>query len=121
MALLETRGYRGGWTRAFRSATNDVVVASVYHFEDEAEAEFYLEDGLITIGGYGGSFFDLGALPGVRGFTQSIEADGQSLVSLGAAFQTGPRWYLVYVVGSPETVTPAVLVPAVAAQQTAAG
>ena len=59
IALLETRGFAGGWTRAFRNADNDVAVVSVYHFEDAAEAEFYLEDGLITIGGYGGKFFDL--------------------------------------------------------------
>ena len=120
VALLETRGFAGGWTRAFRNDTNDVAVMSVYHFEDDAEAEFYLEDGLITIGGYGGKFFDIPALPGVRGFVQYFtepadEAGEQpeELVSLGAAFQLGPRWHLVYLVGSVDTVTPDVLIPAV--------
>ena len=121
IALLETRGFKGGWTRAFRNANNDVAVASVYQFKDAAEAEFYLEDGLITIGGYGGKFFDVEGLPGVRGFVQYFsetdEGGTEDLVSLGAAFQSGPRWYLVYFVGSTETVTPDVLIPAVATQR----
>ncbi len=125
VALLETRGFEGGWTRAFRNEHNDVAVVSVYQFDDPAEAEFYLEDGLITIGGYGGKFFDIADLPGVRGFVQYFsetdEGGTEDLVSLGAAFQTGPRWYLVYFVGSTDTVTPEVLVPTVAAQRQAAG
>ncbi|MGF1596269.1 MAG: hypothetical protein ACFCVK_04965 [Acidimicrobiales bacterium] len=121
VALLETRGFAGGWTRAFRSADNDVAVASVYHFADPAQAEFYLEDGLIMIGGYGGQFFDIAGLPGVRGFSQRFADGGEELVSLGAAFQLGPRWYLIYLVGSPETVTPRLLIPAVRAQLAAAG
>jgi len=125
VALLETRGYRGGWTRAFRNAHNDVAVASVYQFENEVEAEFYLEDGLITIGGYGGRFFDIPDLPGVRGFAQDIsQTDGEAtedLVSLGASFHRGDRWYLLYFLGSPERVTPEVLVPAIAAQLESSG
>lgn len=120
VALLETRGYRGGWTRAFRNDVNDVAVASVYEFADAPQAEFYLEDGLITIGGYGGSFFDIEGLPGVRGFAQSFDDGDEELLSLGAVFQAGSRWYLLYVVGTPDTVTPDVLVPAVAAQRAAA-
>lgn len=120
VALLETRGFRGGWTRAFRNDHNDVAVASVYEFENEVEAEFYLEDGLITIGGYGGTFFDIPDLPGVRGFAQDISrTDGEAtedLVSLGASFHRGDRWYLLYFLGSPERVTPEILVPAIAAQ-----
>ncbi len=120
VALLETRGFEGGWIRAFRNEHNDVAVASVYEFRDEAEAEFYLEDGLITIGGYGGTFFDIPDLPGVRGFAQEIaSSDGEStgdLVSLGASFHRDNRWYLLYFLGSPDRVTPEVLVPAIAAQ-----
>jgi hypothetical protein len=124
IALLETRGFEGGWTRAFRNDANDVAVTSVYQFEDAAEAEFYLEDGLITIGGYGGKFFDIDGLAGVRGFVQyftDADEDGsEELVSLGAAFQAGPRWYLVYFVGSADTVTADVLIPAITAQRQAA-
>lgn len=117
IALLETRGFEGGWTRAFRNDTNDVAVTSVYQFEDVGEAEFYLEDGLITIGGYGGSFFEFEHLPGVRGFAQRFNDGDEELVSIGAAFQSGPRWFLTYIVGSPETVTPDLLAPIVAKQK----
>lgn len=114
IALLETRGFKGGWVRAFRSATDDVAVASVYQFKDAAEAEFYLEDGLITIGGYGGDFFDVPELPGVRGFHQDFVDDGQATRTLGGAFTHGARWHLLYVIGSPQTVTPELLLPALA-------
>jgi hypothetical protein len=116
VALLETRGFEAGWTRAFRSAAGDVAVASVYQFADSGEAAFYLEDGLITIGGYGGRLFDVAGQPGVRGFRQTFTAGGDELVSLGAAFTAGDRWFLVYLVGSPETVTDGVLLPAIADQ-----
>ena len=116
VALLETRRFAGGWTRAFINGANDVAVLSVYQFGDPGQAEFYLEDGLITIGGYGGSFFDIESLPGVRGFHQSLVDDGEELISLGAAFHVGPRWYLIYVVGDLASVTPEVLVPIVAEQ-----
>ena len=89
IGLLETRGYQGGWTRAFRSTGNDVAVTSVYQFDDAAQAEFYLEDGLITIGGYGGTFFDIDGLPGVRGFTQDFTDGDEELVSLGGRL---PAW-----------------------------
>ncbi len=119
-ALLQTRGFQGGWTRAFRSEANDVVVASVYQFVDPGQAEFYLEDGLILIGGYGGRFFDLPALPGVRGFHQEITDGDETLVTLGGAWHEGPRWYLVYLVGQPATVTPDALVGVLQAQHAVA-
>jgi len=112
IALLETRGYRGGWIRAFRSPAADVAVTAVYEFADAAEAEFYLEDGLITIGGYGGQFFDVAELPDIRGFQQDVDDDGETVRTLGGAFHRGNRWFLLYVIGSPETVTPDVLIPA---------
>ncbi len=112
IALLETRGYRGGWIRAFRSPAADVAVAAVYEFADSTEAEFYLEDGLITIGGYGGQFFDVAELPDIRGFQQDVTDDGETVRTLGGAFHRDNRWFLLYVVGSPETVTPDVLIPA---------
>jgi hypothetical protein len=68
------------------------------------------------IGGYGGRFFDIEGLPGVRGFSQRVDDGGEDLVALGAAFASGRRWFLLYLLGSPETVTPEALVPAVAAQ-----
>ena len=117
VALLETRSYQGGWIRAFRNGENDVAVATVYEFARPEDAEFYLEDGLILIGGYGGRFFDLEGYPGVRGFRQELEHEGEHLVSLGAAFQAGRRWHLLYLLGGPDTVTPDALATAVTAQQ----
>ncbi len=113
-SLLETRGYKGGWIRAFRADNDDIVVTSVYQFDDATEAEFYLEDGLITIGGYGGQFFEVPSLPAIRGFKQSFEVDDEELTTLGGAFFHGARWYLLYIVGPPQTATPEVLVPALA-------
>ncbi|MEL6984691.1 MAG: hypothetical protein AAFO29_19850, partial [Actinomycetota bacterium] len=67
-----------------------------------------------------GTFFDIPGLPGVRGFAQEISSsDGEAteeLISLGASFNRGDRWYLLYFLGSPERVTPEVLVPAIADQ-----
>jgi hypothetical protein len=115
IALLETRGYQGGWIRAFRSPNSDVAVATVYEFRNEAEAEFYLEDGLITIGGYGGEFFDLPDLPDIRGFQQVSDDGGQPTRILGGAFHHQNRWHLLYFVGAPTTVTAGTLVPALEA------
>ena len=112
IALLETRGYQGGWIRAFRSPTSDIAVTAVYEFADATEAEFYLEDGLITIGGYGGQFFDIAELPGIRGFQQDVVDDGETVRTLGGAFHRDNRWFLLYVVGSAQTVTPEMLVGA---------
>lgn len=104
-ALLETRGYRGGWTRAFRNDTQDVVMATVYEFRTAAEASFYLEDGLITVGGYGGELFDVEELPGARGFRQETADAIGPLVTHGMTFVEGNRWYLVFVLGDPQTAT----------------
>ena len=37
-------------------------------------------------------------------------------MTIGASFHQDDRWYLVYFLGSPERVTPEVLVPTIAAQ-----
>ena len=115
--LLETRGFRQGWTRAFRSdpsdvGLSDVVVATVYEFEGPTEAAFYLEDGLITIGGYGGRFFDVPTIEGARGFVQEFEADGSPVVSIGVTFVREARWYLLYLVGDPATANPEIVTAA---------
>ena len=55
----------------------------------------------------------------MQSFTETDEDGPEELVSLGASFQIGPRWYLVYFVGSADTVTPEVLIPVGAAQRQA--
>ncbi len=116
--LLETRGFSQGWTRAFRNDARDVVVATVYEFRDETEAAFYLEDGLITIGGYGGEFFDLPDMEGARGFRQDEGTADEPLTSVGVTFVQGSKWFLLYMVGAAETLDPEIVIEA-ARQQAA--
>lgn len=110
--LLETRRFQGGWTRAFRNDTQDVVIAQVYEFETAAAADFYLEDGLITLGGYGVDFFDLADMDGVRGFKQDSVDEIGPIVSYGLTFTSGRRWYLLTLTGDPATATLDILVGA---------
>ncbi len=121
LPLLETRGFQGGWTRAFRNDTQDVVIAQVYEFETSTEAAFYLEDGLITLSGYGVEFFDLEALDGVRGFKQDGFDEIGPIVSFGLTFTVDRRWYLLTLTGDPATATLDILVGAVEAQLELAG
>lgn len=108
--LLETRGFRGGWTRVFRNDTQDVLVTAVYDFENQTEAAFYREDGLITLGGYGAEFFDIPELPESRGFRTESRDEIGPIVTWGLTFTTGNQWYLLYLVGDPQTATVDVLV-----------
>ncbi len=114
--LLETRGFRGGWTRAFRNDTQDVIVATVYDFANESEAAYYREDGLITLGGFGAEFFEVPQLPEARGFrTESSDGIGP-IVTWGLTFTQENQWYLIYLLGDPQTATVEVLVQAVSEQ-----
>ncbi len=120
LPLLETRGYQGGWTRAFRNDDNDVIVATVYDFISALEADFYLEDGTITLIGDGGTIYEVEAMPGARGFRQDVAGSDGPLVVYGITFTQGNKWFLVTVVGDPSTATPERLLPAAMAQHDAA-
>lgn len=116
LPLLETRGYQGGWTRAFRNDDNDVIVTTVYDFVSALEADFYLEDGTITLIGDGSTIYEVGSIPEARGFTQRLDDSGASLVVYGITFTSRNKWFLVTIVGDPGTATPERLLPAAAAQ-----
>ncbi len=118
--LLETRGFQAGWTRAFRNDTQDVVIASVYEFESPTAADFYRQDGLITVGAYGGELFDVAGFPEAQGFRQEVPGDDGTLVTYGVTFTVGSRWYLVYILGDPATATSDVVVQAAIEQFAAA-
>lgn len=105
LPLLETRGFQGGWTRAFRNDDNDVVVLTVYDFVSTLEAEFYLEDGTITLIGDGATIYEVGSIPGGRGFRSEIVDGGETLVVFGITFTRNNQWFLVTIVGAPETAT----------------
>lgn len=120
LPLLETRGYQGGWTRAFRNADNDVVVTTVYDFVSALEAEFYLEDGTITLIGDGGTIYEVESIPGARGFRQDVVDGGDPLVVFGITFTQGNQWFLVTILGDEATATPERLLPVASAQFDAA-
>ena len=101
-SLLETRGFVAGATRAWRDAADHVVVATVYEFATPEDAALYLQDGFITLEGFAAAPFDVPDTPGARGFTQD-GPDGYR--SHGVGFVRGPRWFLVFVDGPPETTT----------------
>ena len=118
-ALLETRGFRGGWTRAFRNDTQDVVLVTAYEFASPQQADLYLQDGLITVGGYGGELFEIAQLPGVHGFRQTSGDASGPLVTHGLTFSDGNRWYLLFVLGDPQTATVDIVVDATREQMAA--
>lgn len=118
-ALLETRGFRGGWARVFRNDTQDVVLVTAYEFVSPQQADLYLQDGLITVGGYGGELFEVAELPGAHGFRQTSADASGPLVTHGLTFTAGNRWYLLFVLGDPQTATVDIVVEA-ARQQMAA-
>ena len=120
LPLLETRGYQGGWTRAFRNADNDIIITTVYDFVSALEAEFYLEDGTITLIGDGGTIYEVESIPGARGFRQDVVDGGETLVVYGITFTMQNQWFLVTILGDPATATPERLLPAAAAQHEAA-
>ncbi len=120
LPLLETRGFQGGWTRAFRNSDNDVVVTTVYDFVSALEAEFYLEDGTITLIGDGGTIYEVASIPAARGFRQEVASDDGPLVVFGITFTRGNQWFLVTILGDEATATPERLLPVAAAQYDAA-
>ncbi len=120
LPLLETRGFQGGWTRAFRNPDNDVVVTTVYDFVSALEAEFYLEDGTITLIGDGGTIYEVESIPAARGFRQEVASDDGPLVVFGITFTRGNQWFLVTILGDEATATPERLLPVAAAQYNAA-
>lgn len=120
LPLLETRGYQGGWTRAFINEDNDVLVTTVYDFISALEAEFYLEDGTITLIGDGGTIYEVESIPGARGFRQEVASDNGPLVVFGITFTRGNQWFLVTILGDEATATPDRLLPVAAAQYEAA-
>ncbi len=117
-ALLLTRGFEGGWTRAFRSDADDVIVTTVYEFADDVQADFYLQDGLIVVAGYGGELFDIPELEGVHGFRQEAGTADAPTVTWGLTFTDGNRWHLVFVNGAPDSASVDTAI-AVATEQTA--
>ncbi len=96
--LLQTRGFQEGWSRAFDAGDDVIVIATAYRFEDDVEAAFYLEDGLITVGGAGAQLFEVEETPGLRGFSIATD-DEATTTSHGATFTRDDLWFLIVVDG----------------------
>ena len=96
--LLQTRGFQEGWSRAFDAGDDVIVIATAYRFEDDVEAAFYLEDGLITVGGAGAQLFEVEETPGLRGFSIAT-GDEATTTSHGATFTRDDLWFLIVVDG----------------------
>lgn len=94
-ALLETRHYQAGYGRAFRNQSSSVYMA-VYDFRNAEDAALYQSDGLITLYGKGASTYDVGDIPGARGFSQGVESNGAPAVVHGVTFTKNDRFVLAF-------------------------
>jgi hypothetical protein len=98
-ALLETRRFVEGLSRAWADAGGDVVYLAVYAFAGPREAAFYLQDGTETLIARGAQGFPVDAIPGAIGFTAVEETPDGSFTTHSVAFTSGPHWALA-IVGS---------------------
>jgi hypothetical protein len=103
-ALLETRGFERGYQRSWERG-DEVAVATVYQFDTAASATAYVEDGLITLEGFGAERFTVPEVAGSTGFSQVGEGESGAMVSHGVVFARGNRFFLVFVSGSASGVT----------------
>lgn len=99
-ALLETRGFVRGASRAWVGPDDDVVYLAVYEFVNPAEAALYLEDGTEHLTARDAERFEVPGVDGARGFTTVDRREGGSFTAHAVSFTRGPRWFLV-LLGSP--------------------
>jgi hypothetical protein len=101
-ALLETRGFRRGYARAWRRPDGTVLFALVYEFGTAAGAEAYRRDGQITLEGFGADTFAVPAVDGAAGFSQveptdTAGDDGRTVH--GVTFTRGTHFFLLFARG----------------------
>ena len=94
-ALLETRGFQQGLSRAWVSAGEDVAYVAVYRFADATQAQGYLADGSETLAARGATPFPVPGVAGAVGFT-TVEPDDQgTFTGHAVSFTRGADWFLV--------------------------
>jgi hypothetical protein len=98
-ALLETRRFVRGYQRRWGHG-DDLILARVLQFAGPAEAAAYMQDGLITLDGFGAVRFDVPGVDGAAAFSLVSEDAEGGHVSHGTAFTRGDRFFLVVVTGS---------------------
>ena len=96
-ALLETRGFERGASRAWLDPDQDVAYVAVYDFRDADGAAAYLADGAETLRGRGATPFEVPGVPGGAGFTTVEEGPEGTFTAHAVAFARGDRWYLALV------------------------
>lgn len=96
-ALLETRGFVRGASRAWVGPGDDVVYLAAYEFASADGAAAYLIDGAEHLGARGAQRFDVPGIDGAAGFT-TVDDDG--FTGHAVVYTLGPRWFLV-LLGSP--------------------
>jgi hypothetical protein len=95
-ALLETRGFVRGASRAWTGPGDDVAYVAVYEFAAAEGAAAYLVDGTEHLTARGATRFDVPSVVGARGFTTVDRgADGAVFTAHAITFTRGNRWFLV--------------------------
>lgn len=115
-ALLVTRGFVRGESRAWLGAGDDVVYLAVYELGSAAQADAYLVDGTETLAARDAKPFDVQDVAGAVGFTTVEQQESGDFVAHAVAFTRGPRWFLVLVGSSQGTGTEAEAAQLAAAQ-----
>ena len=98
-ALLETRHFERGASRAWVDDNDDVVYVAVYAFASANDAAAYLRDGTETLIARGARGFVVPDIPGAVGFTTVDDSNSGAFTTYNVAFTSGPTWVLV-IVGS---------------------
>lgn len=96
-ALLVTRGFVRGESRAWLGAGDDVVYLAAYELGSAAQADAYLVDGTETLAARVAKPFDVQEVAGAVGFTTVEQEEGGDFVAHAVAFTRGSRWFLVLV------------------------
>ncbi len=105
-ALLETRRFVRGASRAWTNAGDDVLLLTVYEFADVGGAARYLQDGAEALEARGATGFEVPGLDGAIGFSTVEDTGSGSFVAHAVAFSVGTRWCLVLVGSSSSGSTP---------------
>lgn len=96
-ALLETRGYVRGTSRAWLAPGDEVAYLAVYEFATPEGAAAYLVDGVEHLEARDAERFEVPGVDGAAGFTTTETG----FVGHAVTFTRGARWFLV-LLGSPE-------------------
>lgn len=105
-ALLETRNFERGASRAWLDPAQDVVYLAIYDFADDDGAAAYWRDGIETLRARGATPFDVPEIEGAAGFTTVEESDEGTFTAHAVAFPLDDRWVLALVGSSGSGRTP---------------